>query len=1205
MNYTNQNKWWKGQTPDLLTYPGKLKKLLFILIFLTVGALQAAQNGELFNLSKGSFTVAEVLNKIESESAYRFVYKINDVRLDRVVNLPDGKLSLSDLLQRIFSTSTTSFTLEGEQVILSKKDTVGQSQQVLTISGTVTDEEGVPLPGVTVTIEGTSRGTFTDLDGNYSIQASRGQKIQFDYVGLTTEIYTVGEDIPEIIELKADVESLGEVVVTGYQVLRKEQSVGATVKPDLEVVENRSTSMNVLERLDGLIPGLVINNQPNSEVGTDNSILIRGLNSINANRQPLFVVDGVPLADVSRINPQDVADINILKDATATAIYGARATNGVIVITTKRGTKDSRIRIDYDNFVSFRGKPDYDYYPTLNSREFINLTRELFDPVINPYGQAITYSNIASTAVGPHEQILYDLDNGVITAAQAEAQLNELAAFDNKKQIGDLWYRNAILTNHTLSFSGGGEKHTFYTSAAYTDNQSFRPGEEDHTIKLNANQTFTFTKRIKFNLITDLTQRLTRGKNPITIDTRAYPFMRFQDTEGNPLNTNYMQGFSRDPLMGFEEASGLDLQYNPLLEFERERRKGEDFQARLVLGAEIEVLKGIRYQGLYSYVHGNASNERFLDENHYDVRLELAQFTVPGENPGEATYFLPEVGGHLINTFSQSRDWIIRNQFTYDLVWKDGNHQLSLLAGQEAQERRMKFQQTYARGYNDQLLTSTEIDYNTLTTSGVQGVVIPNNNGGRSILTRATIPNRFSETLNRFTSYYGNATYTLMNRYVVNGSVRIDESNLFGRDKSAQNRPVWSVGGKWILSNEGFMSNAKDFNLLALRMTYGITGNAPNPGTASSFDILSPTSSGFLPNGVGLNISSPSNTKLTWERTRNFNLGMDLNMWNNRMNLTLDYYNKRTDNLIGLLPTNPLTGFANIIGNFGDMENNGIEIGLQTVNIQTSNFQWYSRLNLAYNENKITRLNTDIPIVTALELLGRRYVEGQAAFALHAYDFAGLDELGDPQIRLADGTITKERGSALAEDALFQGSYVPKVNGGMSQGFRYKGLGLDANFVYSFGAVMRDDVIAFNDFAGRNLTIDRPGDFTTGNIHRDFLDRWQQPGDEEITNIPSYVSTTAENSSRRDIDYYRRGNIHYLSADYVKLRDVTLSYSLPKEVISNFGADRISFRLQLSNVLLWKANNRGIDPEFHDPYTGTRGLPVNQNSITAGIHVTF
>jgi hypothetical protein len=654
-----------------------------------------------------------------------------------------------------------------------------------------------------------------------------------------------------------------------------------------------------------------------------------------------------------------------------------------------------------------------------------------------------------------------------------------------------------------------------------------------------------------------------------------------------------MQYLSDSLRISWQDRSRTSLDYNPLDEFDRRDFDSKTFNARLTGGVKVRLTNDLRFEGTYAYVTGSTQSRDFLENNHYLNRAEIVQFTVAANPSVTPRYWLPTSGGRMNVNDAINRSYTIRNQLIFDKKISQ-KHQINILAGQEALEQFTNTNTNIIRGFDRQLLTVPIINYDTILRTGVAGVIWPNASGGRSSLS-ASGQNFYSEEENiiRNTSYYAMGGYTYNNKYAFNGSVRIDQSNLFGLDKSAQNRPVWSVGGKWHIGKEEFMRKVKWINSLAIRTTYGITGNAPNPGIAASQDIVRALASVNFPGGQGMVIANPANRKLSWERTETINLGLDFSVLNNRIGGSIDVYRKNTTDLIGLLPLNPFTGYATITGNFGDLVNNGVEISLNTVNIQKRDFTWRTVLNLAYNKNHITAIRASAPIATGLQQELAQFVQGYPAFSVFSYRFAGLDTLGDPTIFLADKSISKLPNAALAGDLVFSGTFQPVWSGGFTNSFTFKDFTLTANATFNMGHVIRRPVNTF--FSGR-LAHNGPASWNVTPL-QEFNNRWRQPGDERITNIPSYVSNNALNQSRRNTRYYTSGDINVINASYIKLRDITLIYKVPQKILKRINTEALTLRLQMNNVMLWRANKFGIDPEF------IGNLPFNQNSFTFGLNI--
>jgi TonB-linked SusC/RagA family outer membrane protein len=1216
-------------------------------ILLLVACLQVSAHGfsqVLVSFSGDSIKIEKIFDVIKKQTRYVFFFDKTILETARPVSIHVRNMPLATFLDQVLKEQPLRYTFRNKTIVISSKPVDPPSPiknglnwfLPVEIKGKVLNENGEPVMA-TISIKGSRKATTTNTLGEFSLkEADENATLIISGVSIETfEVKVNGRTELGVIYAKVKIKTEEEVTVvvnTGYQTISKERSAGSFSKPNMAVVQDRSLSMNVLQRLDGLVPGLTVNNSPNSP----NPLLIRGLNTLGipdaygnytnnsgTSRNPLYIVDGIQLDDISSINPQDVADITVLKDATAASIWGARASNGVIVITSRKGNMNERIKVRYNGFMNFQGMPDLGYMPVLSSKQYIQTVEEIFDPVTFPWEAVNSFTNGGGIGIPPHEMILYNRYRGIVSEAAERKSLDSLASINNIDQIEDLWYRKASLMNHTVSVSGGTRAYSFYGSLAYTNTRSPRPGDENNSYKINFRQDLNINKHLQLYLITDLTNTRITTKRNVNIDSRFYPYQLFRDGNGKDLSLAYMGLLSDSMRQDFEGRSRVNLDYIPLDEVNYGHTKSDGLLARITAGVTIKLFKGLKFEGLYGYVKGNNKTTSFDGEKSYQVRSELVAFTVAPATPGSLPkYYLPSTGGKYNVNNRDQRNWTIRNQLVYDNAWNDRLHQVTVLAGQEAQDLLANTNASTVWGYNEALQTFGDIDYASLKRSGVVNPVMPNSFGMSYFY---GIPFEQSETQVRFTSYYANAGYTYNRKYTINGSWRIDKSNLYGLDKSAQNRPVWSTGLKWTLSEEKFMTGFKWLDQLAVRATYGITGNSPAPGTASSSDVLSAVSNGNIPGGIGLNIATAANPALTWESTTTINAGLDFSMLNDRLSGSIDLYSKKTENLLGNMPVNGFTGYSFITGNFGNLKNTGIELSLSSINIRTKDFSWGSLLNLAYNKNEITQLNSPFAVTTGIDKVRAQYLTGYSAFAIFAYQFAGLDELGDPKIRLADGKISKERSVALPEDIAFMGTFQPVWSGGFTNFFRYKGFGLTTNMVFNLGHVMRRDVSGFyypyaagRPVHGNVLGGSDNSGFVGGQIHPDFLNRWKKPGDELNTNIPSYIANSSLSESRRDLNYYSMGDLNVVSASFIKLRDITLSYSLPKNIVSLLRSDDITFRVQVSNIMLWKANHYDIDPEFHQPSWGVR-LPSNavagstaapnyrwnQGTITVGVNVNF
>jgi TonB-linked SusC/RagA family outer membrane protein len=1075
------------------------------------------------------------------------------------------------------------------------RDSAGPQPTQLNVAG------GAPVVGVAI----------TDANGEFQLrQVPEEAELYISHIGYETLQLKLDKRKELSIRLSLKTDELKDVKVsysTGYQVLSSERATGSFGKPDMQVYQQRSGSMDVVSRLDGLVPGVSVV-QPSSGVTTagglatstnQGSAFIRGTSSVNLSTGPLYVVNGVAVPDFNSINIDDIADITVLKDAAAAAIWGARAANGVIVITTKEGARGQKIRFNYSTFFNQQGRPDLKYYRQLNSRQYIQAARETFDPVDFPWG------TLYNQSIAPHEQILYDQYRGLISAGQAADRLDSLASIDNSQQVKNIWFRNAFTTNHTLSASGGNSFYSFYGSLGFTDQQSNRPGQTNNTYRVNLTQTLNANRNITITVDAALADNVT-GSNGYSgggsFDNTFLPYQLFKGPSGNNLSLPYLWGYSDSLRKDYQARSRVNMDYAPLDEVGYLQTKGNNLSVNLTAKTGIRLWKGLAFQGTYGYLTTPGTYSSYDDARAFDQRRQELQFAVAPSASSTPVYYYPTTGGLYSTTTNTGHNWTVRNQLVFDQPMRKGADQLTLQAGQEAQEQFTSTSTTSILGYNKQLNTYPLIDYNKLS-QGIPGTVTSSGGLFGSSAYYFGSPYGYSELRTRTSSYFALGSYTLEHKYSLDLSWRQDHSNLFGHNVSTQNRPIWSVGGKWLLSKERFLESAKTINELALRATYGITGNSPYVGAGALYDILSVQPGNQLGalSGDGAFIQQAANNALSWETTKNINIGIDYALLDHRLQGSLDVYSKNTSNLINSVPVNPLNGFSTTTSNLGTLINRGIELSIRSTNIRTRDFSWTTSLIASYNHNRLTSFGkpNSFTSSTSFSLLGS-FAAGYARFPMFAYRFAGLDSLGDPRIRLQNKTVTKAVNAAQPGDLRYMGSKQHPLTGGLSNTFSYKGFSLTGNMVYNIGAVMRRYDID-NFFYGRQTT-GRPGGGTTSlvNLPAEFADRWKEPGDENKTNIPSFVGNVNTNSLRRNTNYYTYGDLNVVSASYVKLRDVTVSYTVKPRVLSSLKAQALSFYVQAGNFMIWKANHYGIDPE----YQTVSYLPYKHNYVF-GANLSF
>lgn len=1176
----------------------RLTTALLLLAFMQVSAIGFAQK---ISLSENRSTLKQVLTRIQDQTNYDIVYTRQQLQGAKPVNISVNLVELKDVLDQVFKDQPLTYILTEKTIVLKDKEItpLNRSRKTgspITITGIVKDENGYPMSGATLFLLGKQKIVITGKDGGFSISAEAEDRITVSFLGHESFTFTVKENMSfQNIVLKTSANNLLEVKIeTGFQTLTKDRATGSFAKPDMEVFKNRTGTVDVMTRLEGLVPGLTLipgprpNNSPVRNGGvTANQSVIRGSSSIQLNPDPLYVVNNVPVTNLSNINPDDIADITVLKDAAAAAIWGARAANGVIVITTKTGSHNSKPKVSYSGFFNFQGKPDLDYLPSLNSGQLVNVSKEIFSPVDYPW------SSLSTTSVTPLELILYNRSRNKITAAQANASLDSLSNIDNRGQIKDLLYRNAALTNHTLSINGGSNIYSYYTSLGHNNTITNRPGDKNKSYRMNINQTFRPSEKVKISVNAGLSNTNVASLRPVTVDHNFLPYQLFRNEAGQNMFMSYLQGYTDSLRNNYQARSRINLEYNPLDELNYGHSESKNWDINLASNVDVKIFKGLSFKGAYGYNKLTATGTTYDDSKSYLQRKELLGFTVSPTITSSPIYYLPTTGGTYVTNNLDNRSWTVRSQLLYNYNDASGDNVFAVQGGQDIQERQTISISSSVKGYDEALLSYTYLDYATLR-RGIPNTIIYGNFQGS--------PFSRQEDLQRVVSYFGLVNYSFKRKYSLDVSWRVDHSNLFGKDKSTQNKPVWSVGGKWQLGREEFMKGAAWINDLGLRVTYGITGNSPYSGAASTFDVFRSDFNGAIA-GNYLALLDPANNTLAWEITKTKNLGFDLAILKNRIIFSADFYYKKTTDLIGSVVLNPLTGYNFSTGNIGDIINKGFEFSLRTLNVQSGGFTWTSSLVFSYNKNKLGSYAEPSAFAnTAGNKLSGGYWIGYSTAPIFAYKYAGLDNLGDPQIKLADGTVTKQPFGTKPDDVVYMGTAVPVFNGGFTNTFTYRSISLTANMVYNLGHVMRKDVN--NLYTGR-LTSGGNGLFG-GNTTPYFLERWKVPGDEAITNVPSYVANESL-SFRRNVLYYTLADINVVSASYIKLRDLTLSWAVPTQSLKLLGMSSLNVYFQTTNFMIWKANKDNIDPEFHSSSNagGLRRTPAFNHSYTLGANISF
>ncbi|MEO6683364.1 MAG: SusC/RagA family TonB-linked outer membrane protein [Ginsengibacter sp.] len=1175
----------------------KLTCFLLIISFLQVHATGLAQN---VTISVKNASIENVFREIERQTSIGFLYSKKILQGAGKVSLNVKDVPVEEVLKECFKGQSFHFSIQNNTIVIKKSvvtspvirsdESVEQLPLGIDVRGKVTDENGSPLAGVSILIKGTSKGTATNEKGEYNLSdVDENATLVFSIIGFTSQTVSMKKSSTINITLQRDLRKQEEVVIsTGYQTISKERATGAFEVISGKQIENKIQT-NVLERLEGLVPGLLMIN--GKDEGGD-AVTIRGVSTLYGTKSPLIVVDNFPIeGGINSVNPNDVETITVLKDAAAASIWGARAANGVIVITTKKG-KSGKTDFQYTNSFQFTEKPDLGYLNRLSSSDDIDISRKLLTAGPNLENNAKRWGDLYSTFSG----LLMDSIAGRLSPSEYSAKVDQLRGLDNTQQIKDLLMQNPFVQNHTLSFSGGGEKSTFYSSLNFTDRNSYTLKSDSRSYSVFLKSSHEISKRLTLGINTNFTfgEGSSSPVSPLSM-FNLKPYEMLQDSDGNPLGVKRQSGSlglseSNPFIIDQRMAWGLDDEtYYPLLELDRKDITNSSAAQRLFSELNYKIANGITANVSYqlekgssfgkTYTHRNqADHVKLINDNVAPFKVNYVILTNTDGTLRSPKFHIPR-GGRVDERRSDNTAYSLRASLRVNKMFND--HAIAGIAGVERSATRRGGNSISKFGYDDNTLNFIQIDHMAIRT--VPGILQMENGGIRRGI---PVNDNFFYSEDRFISAFANGSYTYKNKYIYSGSFRIDQTNLFGTDPKYRYRPLWSTGLSWIISREDFMRNNPFINHLQLRTTYGLNGNVPK--NSGPF-MIAQAGIHWWTSNPSYSITGPENASLRWEKTAVTNLGIDFTLLNNRVSGKLDYYVRRSTDLLADEKLNPTYGFTTSLLNTASMNNDGLEIQLTTRNIQKPNFSWSSTFAYSKNKNKITKVALATYYANAREVAsGRPYFVGKPYGALYSVRFGGLsNEDGQLQILDQNGKIEPPgQLNGSLDAAFYSGNRRPESNGAVSNSLRYKDLELNFMFVFYLGHVMRENTPRASN----------------GVAHQDgrLADAWKKPGDEEFTNIPNVI---VNSNGSYAMAYYRNIlDINVFEADYAKLREVILTYNIAPEIFNGRYIKGLQLNAQARNLWTLTKNNLGIDPESFDG--GQRTMRV-MPTYAFGINLKF
>jgi TonB-linked SusC/RagA family outer membrane protein len=977
------------------------------------------------------------------------------------------------------------------------------SAQTRLIKGKVTDEKGSPVENASVTVKGASQGSNTDAAGNFSLNVPTSAKtLVFASLNFEKVEVAVGNKTTINVVLKSNTQSLQDVVVVGYGTKKKSDLTGSvTTLKGAEIESKPFTSVD--KALQGKVAGLqsvASSGQP----GASQAILIRGVSSITASTSPLWVVDGVPVnsGDASRLqttanllstlNPNDIESITVLKDAASQSIYGSRAANGVIVVTTKKGKAGvTKYRFDSEVGTSQTAYTNPKYRP-LDVNEYMDVT-----------GQGYL--------------------NAGYTAAQTQTQLNALG-FGNGTDYN--WLNNVTRVGqqqqYNLSAEGGNDKTTFFMSGGRFTQEGTTINSQFARTNGNIRLTHKATDRLTLNV----------NFNGGYVNQRA-PLNG--GAFGNPVLSSYFMLPSRSPY----NADGswnfnLGGLHNTIALAQLDKRYLRQASLRGNMSAEYRILDNLRLKTSYG-----------LDYN----TEEEDQYNNPLHGDGAAT------NGRAFAYYTRYFNYISTTTLDYQQnLTKNGDLSSNFQLGYEGQKSQGYFTSLQSQQFPPTLALTYPAS-------------------GASPITASAYTSDYT-----FASEFASGSINYQNRFVVSGSFRRDGSSRFSADNRYGN--FWSVGGTWNLDKEKFIQKLNFFTQLKLRSSYGVNGNAG----IGNYDALALYGYGYnynqLPGSAPSNVGDPS---LTWELNKPFNVGIDVSILKNRVSFTAEYYKRKSEDLLLAVPLSRTTGFASATRNIGAMENKGLELTVNVIPVLTKNWKWDVDFNFANNKNTITSLPGGSDIADGNFIIR----QGAAYKTYYLRTYVGADPANGDPLWYTDGTKTATTNTYANATRTLVGGALPKAFGSLTNALTYKQFTLSAQLYYNFGNYVYDTWGSYYAGAGFGPTY--------GKVAR-VLDAWKKPGD--ITLIPKYIANGNKSFNSASTMWYNQG-------DYIRLRDIQLGYSIPKDIISKFHLSNANFYVRGTNLFTWvKDKDLPFDPE--QGTTSSTNLNVFiPKTVTVGVNLAF
>ena len=1074
---------------------------------------------------------------------------------------------------------------------------LGIAMAQTTMSGTVvSSEDGEPIIGASVLVKGTRQGVATDIDGKFSLTTShKNPQLVVSYIGMKTVTVKGGQNLKITLYPDGAAQQLDEVVVTGIQKMDKRLFTGATTKVDADKAKLDGVA-DVSRALEGRAAGVSVQNV-SSTFGTAPKIRVRGATSIYGSSSPLWVVDGVIMEDavnvsaddlssgdattlisnaIAGLNADDIESFQVLKDGSATSIYGARAMSGVVVVTTKKG-RAGHSTINYTGEFTYRMKPSYRDYNISNSQEQMGIYKEMAAKGWLEFSQVANASSagLYGKMYGLMDQ--YNEQTGSFSLPFTDAAMAKYlqeAEFRNTDWF-DLLFNSNIMQTHSVSISSGTDKSSMYASLSAMVDPGWTKDSKVQRYTANINASYNLSKNLTVTLRTNGSYRDQQAPGTLNQSTDVVSGAVSRSFDINPfsyaLNTSRTldpyQMYTRNyaPFSIFHELDNNYIDINVM---------DLKFQGEL----EWKPLRGLSVNLLGSYRINRSARDHSIRDSSNQAEAYRAGVDNPNimysnpylysdpDKPNSLPISVMPAGGIFIENLNQVKQLDFRGTVNYNHVWSvndEETHIFSALAGMEANraDYDAREHQDYGVNYNMNRIVTITPDF------------------FKQAKEEGTELTSFARSWNRRLAYFGNVNYSYKGRYSANFTARYDGSNQLGKSRQSRWLPTWNVSASWNAHEEPFFKRWAEKTNYAmshatLRLSYSLVGEQT---AASNAKPIFRSTNMWRPQGdqqeLALYQSSLGNKDLTYEKKHEFNIGIDLGFLNNRINIVTDAYWRDNFDLMGYY-------YGQIIGrqysNVASMKSHGVEATISSTNIRAKDFTWSTDLTFAYNHTEITDLMSVSRVIDLVSSNGYAR-EGYPHRALFSFQFQGLNDEGIPQVINESGVKTTSdiyfQEYERLDHLVYEGPSEPTITGGLNNMFRWKNWRLNVFITYSFGNKLRLDPVfssSYSDLAA---------------MPKEFKNRWVQPGDENLTDIPA-IASVRQNYKDNYLGYaynaYNYSTARVADGGFIRMKDISLTYDFTPKFVNKIGLSSASLKLDATNLFLIYADKKlnGQDPEF-------------------------